>query len=231
MPEFGMKTIPLKYLTMTQYSSSFKNVELVFPKFNVDMTLGELIESKGGSQLRIAETEKYPHVTFFFSGGRESEFNGEERLMVHSPKVATYDMQPEMSAYLVTDALEKELNKQKFDFICLNYANGDMVGHTGDYNAIINACEAVDKCLSRTVETAKQNGYSVLIIADHGNAEMVLNPDNTINTAHTVGKVPIVYVGTKFESIQNGILADVAPTLCKIMGIEIPEQMTGKVLL
>ncbi len=231
MSEHDMKTINLHYLTMTQYDANFKNVNLIFGKQNIDMTLGEFISKKGGKQLRIAETEKYPHVTFFFSGGREDEFEGESRILINSPKVATYDMQPEMSAYLVTDALEKELNAKTYDFICLNYANCDMVGHTGEYQAIIDAVQAVDKSLSRTVETAKENGYDLIIIADHGNAEKALNEDGSVNTAHTVGSVPIIYVGNKFQKVEAGILADIAPTICKVMDLEIPEQMTGKALV
>lgn len=231
MPEHGMKTMPLHYLTLTEYDAAFTGVEPIFPKLIVNMTLGEYISKSGGKQLRIAETEKYAHVTFFFSGGRETEFENEERVLINSPKVATYDLQPEMSAFKVTDALEKELAEKKHDFICLNYANGDMVGHTGVYEAIIKACEAVDTCLSRTVETAWKNGYEVLIIADHGNADNAVNPDGSPNTAHSVGSVPAVYVGTRFEKIREGILADVAPTICKIMNLDVPEEMTGKVLL
>ena len=231
MPEHEMKTIPLYYITMTQYDSSFKNVKLMFSKDNIKKTLGELVQDAGGSQLRIAETEKYPHVTFFFSGGREEAFKNEERVLINSPKVATYDMQPEMSAFLVADAVVEELNKKKFDFVCLNYANCDMVGHTGSYESILQAVEAVDTSLGRTIEAAKNNDYDAIIIADHGNADMVLNADGSINTAHTVGSVPIVYVGEQYKNIKPGILADIAPTLCKIMGLDIPKEMTGKVLI
>jgi len=230
-PDYGMKTIPLKYITMTVYSESFKGIDVLFDKQNVSMTLGEYLSSLNCKQLRIAETEKYPHVTFFFSGGQEKPFEGEDRILVNSPKVATYDLQPEMSAYLVTDKVIEALNSQKYDFICLNYANGDMVGHTGVFEKIILACEAVDKSLSQTVETAKQNGYDVVIIADHGNAEYAINDDGTPNTAHSVGNVPIIYVGERFKNIKDGVLADVAPTICRIMGIDVPSEMEGAIVI
>jgi len=192
--------------------------------------LGEVVSSKGLKQLRIAETEKYAHVTFFFSGGREQEFDGESRILIQSPKVATYDLQPEMSAFLVKDAIVGELNKKTHDFICLNFANGDMVGHTGIYSAIQKAIQAVDQCVSEVVEAAKANGYEVIIIADHGNADYALNDDGTPNTAHSLNPVPLILVSDKYKSVDKGILADVAPTVLSIMGLPIPSEMEGKVL-
>lgn len=230
MPEFGMKTIPLHYVTMTRYDDTFKNVNTIYEKDNLLNTLGEIVSSNGLKQLRIAETEKYAHVTFFFSGGREQEFNGESRILIQSPKVATYDLQPEMSAYQVKDAIVGELNKKAHDFICLNFANGDMVGHTGIYSAIQKAIQAVDQCVSEVVEAAKTNGYNVVIIADHGNADFALNTDGTPNTAHSLNPVPIILVSDRYKSVEKGILADVAPTVLSIMGLPIPNEMTGKVL-
>lgn len=233
MPEEGMKTIPnLQYFTMTPYDPNYKNVNIIFDKDNVQNTLGEYLSSLGKKQLHIAETEKYAHVTFFFNGGREAEFDGEERILIPSPKVATYDLQPEMSAYGVKDALVAEINKQKFDFIVVNYANGDMVGHTGIYEAIQKAVIAVDACLKDTVEAAKANGYEVIIIADHGNADNAVNEDGSPNTAHSLNPVPFVYISeNKDVTLENGVLADVAPSLCKIMGIKQPKEMTGKNLI
>ena len=232
MPEFGMKTIPLHYYTMTPYDSKFKGLTILFDKDNVQNTLGEYVSALGLKQLRIAETEKYAHVTFFFSGGRESEFDGEERILVASPKVATYDLQPEMSAYEVKDKLVAAIGEQKFDFIACNYANGDMVGHTGVYSAIEKAIVAIDACLKDTVEAAKANGYEVIIIADHGNADNALNEDGSENTAHSLNPVPFVYVTeNKSATVENGILADVAPSLCKILDIAVPAEMTGKNLI
>lgn len=233
MPEEGMKTIPnLQYFTMTPYDPNYKNVNIIFDKDNVQNTLGEYLSSLGKKQLHIAETEKYAHVTFFFNGGREAEFDGEERILIPSPKVATYDLQPEMSAYGVKDALVAEINKQKFDFIVVNYANGDMVGHTGIYEAIQKAVVAVDACLKETVEAAKANAYEVIIIADHGNADNAVNEDGSPNTAHSLNPVPFVYISENKEvTLQNGVLADVAPSLCKIMGIPQPKEMTGKNLI
>ncbi len=232
MPEFGMKTIPLKYYTMTPYDSKFKGLTILFDKDNVQNTLGEYVSALGLKQLRIAETEKYAHVTFFFSGGRESEFEGEERILVASPKVATYDLQPEMSAYEVKDKLVAAIGEQKYDFIACNYANGDMVGHTGVYSAIEKAVVAIDACLKDTVEAAKANGYEVIIIADHGNADNALNEDGSENTAHSLNPVPFVYVTeNKSAKVENGILADVAPSLCKILDIAVPAEMTGKNLI
>lgn len=233
MPEFGMSTIPnIQFYTMTPYDPTYKDVHILFDKDNVDNTLGEYLAHLGKTQLHIAETEKYAHVTFFFNGGREQEFDGEERILIPSPKVATYDLQPEMSAYKVADALVAEIKKQKFDFIVVNYANGDMVGHTGIYEAIQKAVKAVDSCLKQTIETAKENGYECIVIADHGNADHALNKDNSPNTAHSLNPVPFVYVSENKEAkLQDGILADVAPSICKIMGISQPKEMTGKNLI
>lgn len=232
MPDYGTATIPLEYYTMTPYDSSFKGMKVLFGKSNVENTLGEYLSNLGMTQLRIAETEKFPHVTFFFSGGREAEYKGEERILIPSPKVATYDLQPEMSAYGITDALIAELNKKKFDFICLNYANGDMVGHTGVYEAIEKAVATVDECVGKVVETAVANDYEVIIIADHGNADNAINPDGSPNTAHSLNPVPIVYVTQRPDAaVTNGILADVAPSVCQILDIPQPAEMTGKGLL
>jgi 2,3-bisphosphoglycerate-independent phosphoglycerate mutase len=231
MPEFGMKTMPLEYYTMTRYDDSFKGVNIIYDKDNVTNTLGEIVSQNGYKQIRIAETEKYAHVTFFFSGGRENEFEGEKRLLVSSPKVATYDLQPEMSALLVKDALLPELKKQEVDFVCLNFANCDMVGHTGIYGAITKAIETVDFCVGEVVETARANGYEVMIIADHGNADYAINDDGSMNTAHSLNPVPCVLVTNRFKSLENGKLADVAPTLLTVMGLPVPADMTGKVLV
>ena len=233
MPEAGMHTVPdLQYFCMTPYDANFKNVHILFDKENVTNTLGEYLSSKGLKQLHIAETEKYAHVTFFFNGGREAPYEGEDRVLVPSPKVATYDLKPEMSAYEVKDALVAEIDKQKFDFIVVNYANGDMVGHTGVYEAIEKAVVAVDACLKDTVEAAKANGYDVIIIADHGNADNAVNKDGTPNTAHSLNPVPCVYVTDKDNAqIGNGILADVAPTILKILGLPQPIEMSGKALI
>lgn len=231
MPDQGLKTIPLYYCTMTPYDAKFKGLHILFDKDNVENTLGEYISSKGLTQLRIAETEKYAHVTFFLNGGRESEFAGEERILINSPKVATYDLQPEMSAYLVKDALVEALNTQKFDFVALNFANGDMVGHTGIYEAIEKAIKAVDECVEAVVEAAKANGYEVVIIADHGNADFAINADGSANTAHSLNPVPIIVVSDRVKQVSNGVLADVAPTVLSLMGLEQPEEMTGKSLV
>ncbi|MBN2663690.1 MAG: 2,3-bisphosphoglycerate-independent phosphoglycerate mutase [Bacteroidales bacterium] len=232
MPEHGLKTIPLHYVTMTNYDASFKGLKIAYDKPNLENTLGEIIEKNNLNQLRIAETEKYAHVTFFFSGGREKPFKNEERLLVNSPKVATYDLQPEMSAFEVKQKVVDALNSQKFDFIALNFANGDMVGHTGIYDAILKAVNAVDQCVNDVVETAKNNNYSVIIIADHGNADFVVNSDGTPNTQHSLNPVPCILVDDdkKNVKLKNGILADVAPTICKLMDLQTPEEMTGKAL-
>lgn len=230
MPEHEMTTLPLFYVTMTNYDDTFKGVQVVYDKDNLKNTLGEVVSNAGLKQLRIAETEKYAHVTFFFSGGREQEFTGENRILVPSPKVATYDLQPEMSAFEVKDAIVKELEKGTHHFICLNFANGDMVGHTGIYEAIERAVNAVDSCVSDVVEAAKKSGYTVIIIADHGNADNAVNADGSPNTAHSLNPVPFILVSDKYTKVQNGILADVAPTILHIMGLPIPAEMTGKIL-
>ncbi len=232
MPEHGMKTMPLYYLTMAKYDDSFRNVKVIYEKDDLANTMGEVLENYGKTQLRIAETEKYPHVTFFFSGGRENEFKGEERIMIASPKVATYDLQPEMSAVEVKNAVVAELKKQKFDFICLNFANADMVGHTGVYDAIKKAVETVDACVKEVTETAVENGYTVLITADHGNADYAFNDDGSPNTAHTTNPVPLWMLDKQYKQLnKGGRLADLAPTILHIMGLKIPEVMTGKVLV
>ena len=232
LPDFGMKTMDLQWYTMTSYKADFKNVHVIFEKENPINTMGEVVSKAGLKQIRIAETEKYAHVTFFFSGGREEEFDGEKRLLCPSPKVPTYDLQPEMSAPKIMDAIIPELKKGEADFVCLNFANGDMVGHTGDYEAIKKAVTAVDACAKAVVEAARANHYNVLIIADHGNADNAVNPDGSPNTAHSLNPVPCVYVSDdKTLKIHNGILADVAPTLLSEMGLEIPAEMTGKCLI
>lgn len=231
MPEQGMKTLPLYYVTMTNYDATFKNVHILYDKDNLVNTLGEVLEKAGKKQIRIAETEKYPHVTFFFSGGREKEFAGEKRIMAPSPKVATYDLQPEMSAVELTDAIVPEFKKAEVDFICLNYANADMVGHTGDYNAVIKAVETVDACTKRIVEAGIENGYSFIIIADHGNSDYMINPDGSPNTAHTTNPVPCILIDKDYKKVKEGKLADLAPTILKMMGIEIPKEMDGDILI
>ena len=231
MPEHGMKTMPLHYCTLTPYDATFEGMHVIFEKDNVTNTMGEVVSRAGLSQLRIAETEKYAHVTFFFSGGREEEFEQEDRILVPSPKVATYDLQPEMSAYGVRDEIVKDLNTGKHHFVCLNFANGDMVGHTGVYEAIQKAIKTVDECVGDVVEAAKNNGYDVMIIADHGNADNAVNEDGSPNTAHSLNPVPCIMVTEDYKQIKAGILADVAPTLLHIMGVEAPKEMTGKVLV
>ena len=233
MPEEGMKTIPgLQYYCMTPYDSSFKGVHILFDKENVQNTLGEYLANSGKKQLHIAETEKYAHVTFFFNGGRETPYDNEDRILVPSPKVATYDLKPEMSAYEVKDKLVEAIGTEKYDFIVVNYANGDMVGHTGIYEAIEKAVVTIDNCVKDTVEAAKAHDYEVIIIADHGNADNAINSDGTPNTAHSLNPVPCVYVtANKDAKVENGILADVAPTILKIMGMEQPADMTGKALI
>ena len=231
MPAAGMHTMPLYYCCMTPYDAKFTGLHILFDKADVPDTIGEWISKQGLKQLRIAETEKYAHVTFFLNGGREEKFEGEERILVASPKVATYDLQPEMSAPEVADKLVAALGERKFDFICLNFANGDMVGHTGVYDAIVKAVKAVDACVAKVVEAAKANGYEVVMIADHGNADNAINPDGTPNTAHSLNPVPIVVVSDRVKAVHNGILADVAPTVLKLMGLPQPEEMTGKALV
>ena len=233
MPEQGMTTIPgLQYYCMTPYDASFTGVNILFPKENVTNTLAEYLSSKGKKQLHIAETEKYAHVTFFFNGGREEPFEGEDRILVPSPKVATYDLKPEMSAFEVKDKLVAVIKEEKYDFIVVNYANGDMVGHTGVYAAIEKAVVAIDQCVNETVEAAKAAGYEVIIIADHGNADHAVNPDGTPNTAHSLNPVPCIYVTeNKQATVKNGRLADVAPSILQIMGLEQPADMTGEKLL
>jgi 2,3-bisphosphoglycerate-independent phosphoglycerate mutase len=231
MPEHGMKTIPLHYTTMTIYDHTYRNVNVVYSKEDLHNTIGEVIEAAGKTQIRIAETEKYPHVTFFFSGGREKEFAGEKRLMAASPKVATYDLQPEMSANEITKLIVPELESGIPDFVCLNFANPDMVGHTGVFSAVVKALETVDSCLRQVVEAGKKHNYSFIIIADHGNADYMINPDGTPNTAHTTNPVPCILIDDRYTKIQNGRLADIAPTLLKLMEIGVPKEMTGTPLV
>ena len=233
MPDFDMKKLNLRYLTMTNYDSTFKNVEVLFEKEDLKNTLGELLAKAGKTQLRLAETEKYPHVTFFFSGGREKEFEGESRIVIPSPKVATYDLKPEMSAVEVTDAVLEKIESDQPDFICLNYANADMVGHTGDFRAALEAAETVSEQLERLTEKGLESGYDALVIADHGNSDFMINEDGTPHTAHTLNPVPCFYISKNplSEKIKNGKLGDVAPTILHIMGMEVPEEMTGERLL
>ncbi len=229
--EFNMHKLNLYYVTMTNYDDTFKNIHVIYDKDNLTETLGEVLEKHHKKQIRIAETEKYPHVTFFFSGGREVPFVGETRILRNSPKVATYDLQPEMSAFELKDALIPELNKGEVDFVCLNFANGDMVGHTGVMTAAIRACEAVDACVKDVVKIALQNKYTTIIIADHGNCETMINPDGSPNTAHTTNPVPIILVDKDLKTIHDGVLGDIAPTILTLMGIQKPAVMTGKSLL
>ena len=216
---------------MTNYDQNFKNIQVIFDKENIDQTLGEVLEKNGKTQLRIAETEKYPHVTFFFSGGREKPFIGEKRILKNSPKVATYDLKPEMSAYELSNALIPELKSKSADFICLNFANGDMVGHTGVMKATIKACEAVDECVKKVVNCALENDYTTLLIADHGNCETMINIDGTPNTAHTTNPVPIILIDKNLNSIKDGILGNIAPTILKLLGVEKPKEMTQSSLI
>jgi len=230
-PEYQMEPLKLHYVTLTAYDDTFKHVDVVFHKDNLANTLGEVLETHGKTQTRIAETEKYPHVTFFFSGGREKEFNGESRLLIPSPKVATYDLQPEMSAQGVADAICNEINTREPDFICLNFANPDMVGHTGVFEAVVKAVETVDRCTQQVVECGLRAGYTFIIIADHGNAEFMVNDDGSVNTAHTTNLVPCILVNSDFKTIADGKLGDIAPTILTIMGVPIPAEMTGNSLV
>ncbi|WP_138433291.1 2,3-bisphosphoglycerate-independent phosphoglycerate mutase [Winogradskyella algicola] len=224
--EYNMHKLNLHYVTMTNYDDNFEGINVVFNKDNLTDTLGEVLEKHGKKQIRIAETEKYPHVTFFFSGGREAPFEGETRILRNSPKVATYDLKPEMSAYELRDALVPELKKGETDFVCLNFANGDMVGHTGVMEAAIKACEAVDDCVKDVVTTALESNFTTILIADHGNCETMVNPDGTPHTAHTTNPVPIILIDKELKEIKDGILGDIAPTILKLMGVEQPEAMT-----
>lgn len=231
-PQQNMHALQLHYTTMTEYDATFKNVHIIFENDNLNNTLGEILEKDGLKQIRIAETEKYPHVTFFFSGGREKPFEGESRIMIPSPKVATYDLQPEMSAISVTDAIIPEIEKGEASFICLNYANADMVGHTGVWEAAIKAVETVDKCVERVVTAALKNGYTVFLTADHGNADYMINEDGTPNTAHTLNLVPFFIIDKEWHGkIKPGKLGDLAPTILKMMNLPIPKEMTGNILI
>ena len=232
MPDHGMKKLSLHYTTMTEYDKTFKDVHVVFENDNLNNTLGEILAKNGKTQIRIAETEKYPHVSFFFSGGREVPFDGERRIMIPSPKVATYDLQPEMSAVEVTDAIVPEIEKETADFICLNYANADMVGHTGVFEAAIKAVQTVDKCVERVVTAALAHGYTVFLTADHGNADYMINNDGTPNTAHTLNLVPLFIIDKDWKgAVKPGKLGDLAPTILTKMGLPIPAEMTGEVLI
>ena len=228
---FDMKKLNIKYLTLTQYDQSFKNVLVLYSKENIKNTLGEVLSNNSKKQLRIAETEKYPHVTFFFSGGREKEFDLEKRILCPSPNVATYDLKPEMSAYDVSKKFISEINERSFDFACLNFANPDMVGHTGDFAAAVKACEVVDKEVSRIIEAARKNGYTILLTADHGNAELMRNKEGSPHTYHTTNLVPFIIFSENNYSPKDGKLGDIAPTVLKIMGIDIPNEMSGKILI
>jgi 2,3-bisphosphoglycerate-independent phosphoglycerate mutase len=231
-PEYNMRPVKLDYTTMTMYNHTYKNIHVIFEKDDLSNTLGEILAANNKKQIRIAETEKYPHVTFFFSGGREVPFEGEKRIMIPSPKVATYDLKPEMSANEVTDALLPEIKNKTADFICLNYANADMVGHTGVWDAVINAVETVDKCVEKIVTAGLENGYTIFLTADHGNADYLINEDGTPNTAHTLNLVPFFIIDNDWKGeIKSGKLGDLAPTILKMMQIPIPQQMTGNILI
>ncbi len=229
--EQNMHKLNLYYVTLTNYDETYQNVKVVYNKDNITETLGEVLEKANKTQIRIAETEKYPHVTFFFSGGREDPFIGESRILKNSPKVATYDLQPEMSAFELTEALVPELEKGQVDFVCLNFANGDMVGHTGVMSAAIKACEAVDQCVEKVITAALANNYTTIVIADHGNCETMINPDGSPNTAHTTNPVPIILVDKELKKIENGVLGDIAPTILELMGVAKPDAMTSHSLL
>jgi len=230
-PEFGMKKLDLYFTTFTLYDETFKGINVIYNSDNIKNTLGEVLANSGKKQIRIAETEKYPHVTFFFSGGQEAPFKGESRILRNSPKVATYDLLPEMSAYELTDALVPELEKGEVDFVCLNFANGDMVGHTGIMEAAIKACETVDNCVKSVIETALKNNYTTILIADHGNCETMMNPDGSPHTSHTTNPVPMILIDKEIKSINSGILGDIAPTILELMGIKKPEEMSQNSLL
>jgi len=229
--EQNMHKLDLYYVTMTNYDDSFKGMKIIFNKENIKDTLGETLAKNGKKQIRIAETEKYPHVTFFFNGGREEPFDGEERILCPSPKVATYDLQPEMSAYEIRDAIIPELKKGETDFVCLNFANPDMVGHTGVMEAAIKACETVDQCAKDVITAGLENGYSTIVIADHGNCDTMVNPDGSPNTAHTTNPVPLILVDKDIKEIQNGVLGDIAPTILKLLGVPQPKLMSQKPLV
>ncbi len=230
-PEHDMQKLDLHYVTLTNYNNTYKNINVIFNKENLTETLGEVLAKNNKKQIRIAETEKYPHVTFFFSGGQEAPFEGEQRILRNSPKVATYDLKPEMSAYELKDALVTELKKEDVDFVCLNFANGDMVGHTGVMDAAIKACEAVDICAKEVIETGLEHGYTTLLIADHGNCETMINPDGSPNTAHTTNPVPIILIDKELKEIKDGILGDIAPTVLKLIGVAQPKAMTQESLV
>lgn len=233
MPDYEMKKLDLDYVTMTRYDETFKGITVLFEKDNIENTLGEVLAKAGKTQVRIAETEKYPHVTFFFNGGREEAYEGERRILIPSPKVATYDLKPEMSAYEITDAITEDIRKNHPDFICLNYANADMVGHTGDFEAAMKAAETVDTCVKKLLTTALDHDYDAIVIADHGNSDYMINKDGTPNTAHTMNPVPCIYVSkdANGKQIKDGKLADIAPTLLMLMGLEAPADMDGEVLI
>jgi len=231
-PDQNMQTLKLHYTTMTEYDKTFRDVNVIFENDNLNNTLGEVLAANGKKQIRIAETEKYPHVTFFFSGGREQEFEGEKRIMAASPKVATYDLQPEMSAYELTDKLVPEIENETADFICLNYANADMVGHTGVFSAVIKAVETVDKCVERVVTAAVAHGYTIFLTADHGNADYMKNDDGSPNTQHSLNLVPLFVIDKDWKgTVKPGKLGDLAPSILHVMGITIPKEMTGDVLV
>lgn len=230
-PDFNTKKLPLYFVTMTNYDETFKNVHVIYNSDNIENTLGEVLETANKKQIRIAETEKYPHVTFFFSGGREQEFKGEKRLLCPSPKVATYDLKPEMSAYEIRDAIVPELKEGAVDFVCLNFANGDMVGHTGVFEAAVKACETVDNCVESVITTALENDYTTILIADHGNCETMMNPDGTPHTAHTTNPVPMILIDKELKSIKNGVLGDIAPTILRLMNVSQPKEMTQHSLI
>ncbi|TVP48286.1 MAG: 2,3-bisphosphoglycerate-independent phosphoglycerate mutase [Mongoliibacter sp.] len=230
--DYHMKKMNLYYVTFTSYDETFKGVKVLFEKDNLNNTIGEVLERNHKKQIRIAETEKYPHVTFFFSGGREAEFEGESRILCPSPKVATYDLKPEMSAFEISSKINVELKKKEVDFVCLNFANADMVGHTGVFDAAVKACEAVDKCAEQVISQALESGYTTIVIADHGNSDMMINEDGSPNTAHTTNLVPMIMVdGKDTLNVKDGVLGDLAPTILTLMGIDIPSEMTGEILL